>query len=209
MWRPLLGRAFYIAAPVQFVACLAVAATRYGPPAYSPLTVTISDLQAAGCGAFQGAHVCSPLNGLANLSVAILGILVAGGSALLYPSFPEGSRRNRGVVLLFAAGVAAFANAFTPEDVTYAGDLITALVAFLAANFGLVQVGRGMSSDPRWRRFSRFTGALGAVGVAALILSGAGAGWVRGGGGFEWLIVAPVLLWTPAFGARLALRPDA
>ena len=207
--RSTCGKAFYVAAPVQFVVCLAVAAAKYGPPAYSPIGVTISDLQAVGCGTFQGAYVCSPLHSLANLSVAVLGILVAGGSLLLRPSLPEGAGRNRGVLLLAVAGAAAFANAFTPEDVTLAGDQITALIAFLSANFGLIQVGRGASSDPGWRRFSWITTALGVIGVAALVLSGLGGASLVGEGGIEWLIVAPILVWTPLLGVRLALGADA
>lgn len=189
--------------------CLAIAATRYGPPAYSPTGVTISDLQAVGCGTFQEGYVCSPLHSLANLSVAVLGVLVAGGSLLLRSSLPEGARRNGGVLLLVVAGAATFANAFAPEDVTLTGDQITALVAFLGANFGLIQVGRGASSDPRWRTFSQITTALGVIGVAALVLSGVGGASLIGEGGIEWLVVAPVLVWMPFLGARLTLGADA
>jgi len=206
--RRYLGIAVYVLAPVQFVAGLAVAAARYGPPPYSPLGVTISDLQAVGCGAFQGAYVCSPLHSLANLSVAVLGILIVIGTVLLRPYIPDGGRRGLGVFLLVVAGGAAFANAFTPEDVTLQGDQLTALVAFLAANFGLIQVGRVMPTDPRWRRFSRVTTALGVIGVAALVLSGTGVAALVGQGGIEWMILAPVLVWTPALGVRLALHGD-
>ena len=201
------GAAFYITATVQFVICVALAASRYGPPAYSPVTTTISDLQAVGCGAFQGANVCSPLNILANLSVAALGLLIAGGSLLTRSAFPGTGRRDVAVGLLVVAGMATFANAFTPEDVTFTGDLVTALIAFLGANFGLIQMGRAMAGDPGWGRYSAFTEALGTVGAAAIILDGFGAAALLGDGGIEWLIIAPILVWTLATGARLIAWP--
>jgi len=202
------GAVFYIVAAVQFVVCMLVTASRYGPPAYEPATDTISDLQAVSCGTFQGAQVCSPLHALANLSVAVLGLLIIVGSLSLRPAFPRGRRRDFAVVLLVVAGLGAFANAFTPEHVTLTGDTVTALVAFLGANFGLIQIGRTMSAEPQWRGYRLFTQALGTVGIAALILDGFGLGTVIGTGAIEWLIVVPILVWAPATGFRLILRRD-
>jgi len=193
----------YIIAAVQFVVCLAVAASRYGPPAYNPLTITISDLQAVNCGPFQGADVCSPLHGLANYSVAVLGLLMIAASLSFRSLLPDGRRRDVAVGLLIVAGLATFANAFTPEDVTWNGDLLTALIAFLGANFGLIQVGRTLSVEPRWQSYSLFSQVLGTIGIAALILDGFGLGTAIGTGAIEWLIVAPILVWAPATGIRL------
>ena len=118
----------------------------------------------------------------------------------------DGRRKDVAVGLLVIAGVAAFANAFTPEDVTYTGDLITAIIAFLGANFGLIQIGRAMSGKPGWRSYSLFSQALGTVGMAALILDGFSLGTLLGMGAIEWLIVAPILIWAPATGLRFSLR---
>jgi len=170
------------------------------------VTVTISDLQAVDCGTFQGAQVCSPLHALANLSVAALGTLVVAGSLLLRPAFPGGRRRDAAVGLLVVAGLASVVNAFTPEDVTWIGDLVTALVAFLGANFGLVQIGRAMPAGVQWGRLRFFSQSLGMLGVAALILDGFGLGTVIGTGTVEWLIVAPILIWTPATGTYMILE---
>jgi fermentation-respiration switch protein FrsA (DUF1100 family) len=101
------------------------------------------------------------------------------------------------------AGLGAFANAFTPEDVTLTGDVVTAIIAFLGANFGLIQIGRTMSMESRWRDYRLFSEALGAVGIAALTLDGFGLGTVIGTGAIEWLIVLPILVWAPATGIRL------
>jgi len=197
--------AFYLAAAVQFVGCIAFAASRYGPPAYNPVTTTMSDLQAIKCGVFEGAQVCSPIHLLANLSVAVLGLLMTVGSLLFRPLLPRGRRRDVAVALLVVAGLAAFANAFTPEDVTFTGDLVTAIIAFLGANFGLIQIGRTISTEPRWRGYHVLSEVLGTVGIAAFILDGFGLGMLIGNGTIEWLIVAPILAWAPATGFRLIL----
>lgn len=102
--------------------------------------------------------------------------------------------------------MAAFANAFTPENVTWTGDLVIAIIAFLGANFGLLQIGRAVSSAPHWRDYGLFSQTLGTFGVAALILDGFGLGTVIGEGAIEWLVVAPILIWAPATGFRLILR---
>ncbi len=59
------------------------------------------------------------------------------------------------------------------------------------ANFGLIQIGRTMSTEPRWRGYRLFTRALGIVGVAAITLDVLGLGTAIGMGAIEWLIVAP------------------
>jgi hypothetical protein len=143
---------------------------------------------------------------LANLSVAVLGLLTVGGSLSFRSLLPDGRRRDIAVGLLVVAGLAAFANAFTPEDVTWSGDLVTALIAFLGANFGLIQIGRITPMEPRWQGYSLFTQALGTVGIVALIFDGFGLGTVIGTGAIEWLIVAPILVWAPATGLCLILK---
>jgi len=200
------GAAFYIVAVVQFIMCIAITAYRYGPPNYNPATVTISDLQAVSCGNFQGIYVCSPLHVLANASVAVLGLLITVGSLLIHRHLPGGRRKEIAVSLLVIAGLACFANAFTPEDLTYTGDLVTAIIAFLGANFGLIQIGRALSIEPRYRGYYVFSQALGMIGISAFILDGFGLATVIGNGTIEWLIVAPILIWALATGFRLILQ---
>lgn len=191
---------FYIVAVVEFIICVSLAGFRYGPPTYNPVTITISDLQAVSCGTFQGAHVCSPLHTLANVSVAVLGVLIIAGSILLHPFLPGGRRKDFAIGLLVIAGLATFANAFTPEDVTWIGDLVTAIIAFLGANFGLIQIGRAWSMNPQCRGYAKFSQTLGTIGMAAFILDGFGLGSVIGLGAIEWLIIAPILIWACATG---------
>lgn len=195
--------ALYVVAVVQFVACIAFTASRYGPPPYDPLTVTISDLQAVSCGIFDGSYVCSPLHTLANSSVIVFGLLMVVGSLSLRPLLPGGRQKDLAVGFLIVAGVGAFANGFTPEDVTFTGDLVTAIIAFLGANFALIQIGRTLSTDPKWRSYHFFCKALGTIGIAALTLDGFGLGTLIGQGAMEWLIVAPIMVWAPTTGIRL------
>lgn len=204
---PSYGAILYSVAAIQFIVCMAFTASRYGPPSYNPATDTISDLQAVNCGTFQGAQVCSPLHFLANISVAVLGLLIILGSLSLRPTIPGGRRKDLAVGLLVLAGLGTLANAFTPEDVTLTGDTVTALVAFLGANFGLIQIGRAVSIEPQWRGYRLLSQGLGTVGIAALTLDGLGLGTVIGTGAIEWLIVAPILIWTLAIGVRLIIFP--
>jgi hypothetical protein len=151
------------------------------------------------CGLFQGSQVCSPANLEANLSVALAGLLLIFGTVMIRDTLPKSPSLPSAIALLVAAGVGSFLNAFTPEDVTFVGDVVTALVIFLGANFGLVQIGKAFGPG----RFGTFSKALGALGLAALILDGVGASAFLGMGTLEWLVVSPVLVWEAVMGASL------
>jgi hypothetical membrane protein len=205
--RVSLGAALYIIGAVQFLIGMTVAALHYGPPPYNLQQNSISDLQAVNCGLFQGDQVCSPLHTVANSSVAILGLLLIAGTMLIRTGFPAGRRWSVALGLLVLAGAGALANAFAPEDVSITADTLTALVAFLGANFGLIQIGRLMSKDSGFRGFLIYTEVSGVVGVAALILYGASVTGPLGPGGMEWLIVAPILLWAFVMGIHFLRFP--
>jgi hypothetical membrane protein len=182
---------------------MTVVALHYGPPPYNLQQNLISDLQAVNCGLFQGNQVCSPLHTVANFSVAILGLLLIAGTMLIRTGFPAGRRWSIALGLLVLAGAGTLANAFAPEDVSLTADTLTALVAFLGANLGLIQIGRLMSKDSGFHSFRIYTEVSGVVGVTALILYGANATGPLGPGGMEWLIVVPILLWVFVMGTRL------
>jgi hypothetical membrane protein len=197
------GAFLYVLGAVQFVVGIVVAALYYGPPRYNIQGNSISDLQAVNCGLFQGSQVCSPLHLIANSSVTLLGLLLVLGTLLIRARFPTGRRRTIALGLLVIGGLGAAANGFTPEDVTLAGDTLTALIAFLGANLGLVQVGRLMARDPGWGRFRLYTEISGVVGLVALILYGANTTGPLGAGVMEWLIVVPVFVWVLVIGTHL------
>jgi hypothetical protein len=181
---------------------MAAAAYFYGPPFYNFRIDSISDLQAVKCGIFQGHQVCSPLHNIANLSVALAGLLLVGGTLLARRRFPANRRMSVALYFLIIGGLAALANAFTPEDVTLIGDTVTAFIVFLFANFGLIQVGRELSNNATWRKLGAYSEISGIIGVVALILDGVN---ISGplGSGIEWIIVAPVLIWMLVVGTLL------
>jgi hypothetical membrane protein len=197
------GAFFYVLAAVQFITSMIVAALYYGPPSYDIQRNSISDLQASNCGMFQGSQVCSPLHLIANSSVTLLGLLLVFGTLLTHTRFPAGRSRRIGLGLLVVGGLGATTNGFTPEDVTLFGDTLTALIAFLGANLGLIQIGRLMAGDPKWSNFRRYTETSGAVGLVALILYGTDITGPLGSGGMEWLIVVPVTIWVLVVGINL------
>jgi len=206
--RVAYGAAIFLVGVVQFLLGIAVTALRFGPRAYSPLRNTVSDLQAVHCGMVRGNEVCSPLHVVANSSVAVLGLSMIAGSILIRTAFPAGPKRMMAIGLMVVAGFAVFVNAFTPEDVTLTGDIVTALVAFLCANFGLIQMGRAMSDGRERRRFRLLSELLGTVGLVGLVVSGAGVPGPLGAGGNEWLIVAPFLIWSFLVGTILTRPRD-
>ena len=179
-----------------------VTALRFGPPIYNLRKNSISDLQAIHCGLFDGKQICSPLHMVANFSVALVGLLLVLGTLLIRSEFRTDRRHSFAYALLIVGGLGALANGFTPEDVTLLGDTVTALVAFLGTNFGLIQLGRAMSGDIRWHNLRAYTKISGAVGLLALILDGIN---ITGplGAGIEWLIVGPILLWMLVSGIQL------
>ncbi|MDA4118670.1 MAG: DUF998 domain-containing protein [Thaumarchaeota archaeon] len=197
------GAFFYVLGAVQFVIGMIVVALYYGPPRYDIQRNSISDLQAVNCGIFQGSQVCSPLHLIANSSVTLLGLLLVLGTLLIHTRFPAGRIQTMALGLLVVGGLGAAANGFTPEDVTLLGDTLTALLAFLGANFGLVQIGRLMARDPGWSNFRLYTEISGVVGFVALILYGTDITGPLGPGGMEWLIVVPVTVWAFVVGIHL------
>jgi len=54
---------------------------------YSWRLDAISDLGAASCGQFDGRYVCSPLHGLMNTSLVLLGLCMTIGSVLVHQGF--------------------------------------------------------------------------------------------------------------------------
>jgi hypothetical protein len=65
-----------------------------------------------------------------------------------------------------------------------------------------------MSHDPKWSALGTPTQILGAIGLGALILDGLNIAGL-GSGLLEWIIVAPILVWTFVLGFRLSIfRPS-
>ncbi len=202
----ILSGVLLIVGPVAFFVGMLVAILSYGPPAYHFVSNSISDLQAVHCGPFDGKQVCSPGNVAANAGVFLAGLCLTFGTLLGGPIFTHGRQRPGAAPLLTLAGLAAAANAFTPEDVTLIGDAVTAFIIFLAADIGLILLGRPSTTTPGLRSRFAYPAVLGEFGFLVLIL------WSLGltgplGSGIEWLVVAPILVWMLAAGTLLLTGP--
>src|SRR5690348_5311634 len=79
---PLAGPILWISS-IQFFLVQVVVASVWNV-SYSWRLNAISDLGAIGCGQFDDRYVCSPLHGLMNISLILLGLTMAVGSVLMY-----------------------------------------------------------------------------------------------------------------------------
>jgi hypothetical membrane protein len=205
---------------VLWIFCLqyfaAEAVSIYGwPGSYSLRQNYISDLGAVGCdirasglaGATQ--TLCSPLHGVMNASFLLQGLLIAFGTALVWPLFPRGKLWAIALLLIGASGVGVFIVGLAPEDVSPKLHFIGAVENFLSCNAGMTAMGIAMLS---WTRATRLTGlivfSLGATGLLALgflamrIYPGLGVG------GMERLTAYPFPLWLAGMGALLLRKPS-
>ncbi len=69
---------------IQYFLVQVIVASAWKNPPYSWRLNAISDLGATGCGQFDDRSMCSPLHGLMNASLIVLGLTMAIGSLLTY-----------------------------------------------------------------------------------------------------------------------------
>src|SRR3954467_13535018 len=100
--HPSVGPFVWLSTVQYFVVQLVVASA--WTSSYSWRLNAISDLGATRCGQFDDRYVCSPLHGLMNASLVVLGLAMTIGSALV---FQEVRRARVGFALMGAAGVGA------------------------------------------------------------------------------------------------------
>ena len=206
--RVSFGAALYIVATVQFLIGMTVAVLYYGPPPYDLQQNSISDLQAVSCGLFQGNQVCSPLHTVANSSVAILGLLLVAGT-VSDPNWIPGRKAMVGRARSPCPGRSG-----RPCKCVHPGGRQPH--GGHADRPGGVPRRKLRPHTDRKAHVQRFRAprlshlhrGLRVVGLAALILYGAGVTGPLGPGGMEWLIVAPILLWAFVMGIHLLRFPQ-
>ena len=197
----------------QFVVQLAWDA-HAGNPTYSLTQNYISDYGAIHCGSFSGHFVCSPLHDVFNASIVVMGLLLILGVVLLPTAFPARPSRKIGLGLLVVAAIGSIGVGLSPEDVNLTVHFVSAVLAFVGANFALLVLALVMFRDTRWDGYRGYTFLSGVVGFVALGLYGArayewGGIWSDWGvGGMERLIVAPVLLWAILVSVHLLRIPS-
>jgi hypothetical membrane protein len=168
-------------AAIQLIIFLMLAEATY--PGYNISENFISDL---GVGP-------SPAYWIFNISVIIFGLMAIYTAYLVDTIFEK--RLN--AVLLAIAGIGAVGVGLFHEDL----GAIHVLMAFLAFFFG------GLSAVFTFKivkgPFALLSIILGAIGITALVLQGAGMYLGLGEGGMERMIFYPVMLWAAVFGGYL------
>jgi hypothetical membrane protein len=207
------GALLLVLGAAEFIVGMAVTQLLWNssPPygQYSLLHNYISDLGAVNCGPWMGSshYVCSPGHDIFNASIIVMGILLLFGVILIRSAFPPRRSTQIGLGLLALAGIGAMGVGFSPEDVNIHVHAISALIAFLFGNLALIILGFAMFRDTRWDGFRAYSMLSGLVGLLALAVFASGDWGAFGVGGWERLIVAPLLLWALVVGIHLLRVP--
>jgi hypothetical membrane protein len=203
------GAILLIVGAIQFVVAMAITQAGWTTP-YSLLHNYISDLGAVNCGDFPVSsthYVCSPWHLVFNISIIVLGLLVALGAVLIRSAFPPRGSRSLGLFLLMLAGLGSIGVGLSPEDVNLTVHSVSALLAFAAGNLALIVLAVAMLRDTRWDGFRAYSILSGLIGLVALVLFTEGIWGALGVGGMERLVAAPILLWSIVAGIHLARIP--
>lgn len=187
---------------IQFFIVQVVVASGWENPSYSWRLNAISDLGATGCGLFDDRFVCSPWHALMNISLVLLGLTMAIGSAFLYSRL----RSSRvGICLMAVAGIGAILVGLFPEDSIYWAHITGQDLAFVLGNIALIIFGLT-------RHFTRFfrlySIASGVVGLVALALFLSHHRFFLGLGGMERVVAYPLVVWLIVIGVYLAARSN-
>jgi len=203
------GAYLLILGSIEFILAMAITQLGWTVP-YSLLTNYISDLGAVHCGfwpAGSAHYVCSPWHLVFNIGIILLGVLLFFGVLLIQNAFRPGLMRTLGLTFLILSAIGAIGVGLSPEDVNLTIHSISALVAFVFGNLGMIVLGFAMFRDTRWDGFRGYSILSGLVGFVGLLLYLTKTYGPLGLGGSERLIVAPVLLWAIVVGLHLARIP--
>lgn len=189
---PLVGPIVWLSS-IQYFIVQAIAGAAWSTP-YSLHLNAISDLGAIHCGIFDDRFVCSPMNGLMNASLILLGLGMTIGSLLIYQNL----RRSRvGFSLMAIAGIGAILVGLFPEDTIYWVHILGADLAFLVGNIALIVFGFTLRF-PRW--FKWYSVVSGVVALVALYLFLSHNRFFLGLGGMERVVAYPQTIWLIVFG---------
>ena len=178
---------------IQFFIVQVVVASAWKPP-YSWRLNAISDLGARGCGQFDGRYVCSPLHGVMNASLILLGLSMIVGSVLLYQ---EPGRSRVGFGMMALAGIGATLVGIFPEDSIFWAHITGQDLAFLFGNIALITIGLS-PRVPRWLRW--YSIGSGVVALVGLFLFLSHHRFFLALGGMERVVAYPMTVWLIVFG---------
>jgi hypothetical membrane protein len=188
---------------LQYFVAEAVAISGWRGP-YSLRFDYISDLGAVGCSPAR----CSPLHAVMNGAFLLQGVLIACGTALLWPLFARGGLAALAMGLVGASGVGVFLVGLAPEDFWPSVHYFGAAENFLCCNLGMAAMGGSWMRGGATRAFGAVSLVLGLVGLTGIALLGAGQYLGLGVGSVERIVAYPFPLWLAAMGV-MALRRTA
>jgi hypothetical membrane protein len=141
---PWLGPMVWISSVLYFMAQIVVGWI-WKPP-YSIAHNTISDLGNTRCGLYGGSTVCSPRHVVMNIAFVFLGLVMAGGSLLIYQEFANRSRSEQraalaGFSLMAIAGLGTILVGLFPENTFGVAHGIGAGLAIGVGNIGIFVLG--------------------------------------------------------------------
>ena len=193
---PLAGPIIWLLSVQYFLVQVLVASAWKSP--YSWRLNAISDLGATSCSQFDGRCGCSPLHGLMNVSLILLGLSMTIGAVLMYQEF---HRSQVGFCLMAVAGVGAILVGLFAENTIYWAHIAGADLAFLLSNIALIFFGLSLCL-PRWFRW--YSLASGAVALVALCLFLTHNRFFLGLGGMERVAAYPQTIWLIVFGLYMS-----
>jgi hypothetical membrane protein len=202
---PLVPRIVHLGAILIVVASLVfiggMVATQLAYAHYSLTQNYISDL---------GNSTLSPDAWVYNLSIRVTGVLTVLGVIAIRGAFPPKTLARLGLFFLALTGVGAFLVGSFPEGSPQLGGAIhsdLSALTFVSSALGLLFISGGMLRDTRWDGYRAYTAFSGLVTFAALAVFVAGHYPLLGPGGWERLVVAPILLWAIVAGVHLFRIP--
>ena len=211
---PFLGPLVFISSALYFYAQIFVAWVFN--PSHTPYNVvrnTISDLGNTACGSYGREYVCSPRHPYMNAAFIFLGIVMVGGSMLLYHEFRErgGAEQNAaftGFLFMGVGGLGAMLVGIFPENTNGTMHKTGAALAIGLGNVGIFVLGAVLSGLPEAMR--RYMLVFSTASLTALVLFACHKDFGIGAGTMERVAAYPQTIWLITFGLYVwRFRPRA
>lgn len=199
---PVLGPWLWVGCIIQWFIVQYVAAIAW-PTGFSLRRNFISDLGNTVCGLRLQGYVCSPLHGLMNLTLVIVGLALGLGAILIFATFARTKANSLALVLLCTSGFGTAAVGLVPENVSPWLHNAIAATCLIAFALGVTAVYWVQDVSRPWQRYSLVCGS---VAILALSVLGLGVHTPLGLGGIERLADYTLDLWIATFGVYMLRR---
>ena len=201
-----VGAVMWVAGTVQYLIVLLVAQAAWRTP-YSWTVNPLSDLGAVHCqrtgsGYPLRRYVGSPLHGVVNTSVIVLGVLLVGGVLLTASCWGGGVVSCAARILLIIGAAGSVMVGLVPEDVNLSLHVLGAVAGLVVGSCGFLLTGLIRRSSPlgRLRPVTLPLGILAVTAAVLLFTGGIPAGYF---GFVERLAVFPLRCWMVIAGIFL------